>query len=269
MAVSCGFVRRATERTLDTQGLSESLSLLAGNHRWTWSADIRSVFERLSGFDPTRHPASQVAGLETAQLAALLDDEAFVADVTLHTAAVRELADAIPTSPEVAYFSPEFGITDVAPQYSGGLGILAGDHLKAASDLGVSLCARGPVLPRRVLPPGSVATVVSTSVSPPTTPPSSGCIDTGVMVDIPMARRTVTARVWRMDVGRVALVLLDTDVDDQRQGRSRHHRSALQRRPPPSHRAGAGARRRRQPGPRRPRAGTHRSATSTRATPGS
>jgi hypothetical protein len=82
----------------------------------------------LEGSDPGNHPASHVADLSASQLAALLDDEAFISDVTHHTAAVSELADAIPTAPEVAYFSPEFGITDVVPQYSGGLGILAGDH---------------------------------------------------------------------------------------------------------------------------------------------
>ena len=56
----------------------------------------------------------------------------------------------------VAYFSPEFGITAALPQYSGGLGILAGDHLKAASDLGVPLIGVGPALPARLLPPDPV-----------------------------------------------------------------------------------------------------------------
>ncbi|MEZ5245446.1 MAG: alpha-glucan family phosphorylase [Acidimicrobiales bacterium] len=197
---------------MDTHGLSESLSLLAANHRWTWSAEIRSVFERLPGFDVTRHPASLVADLQAAQLTALLDDETFVADVIDHTATVRALADAIPAAPEVAYFSPEFGITDVAPQYSGGLGILAGDHLKAASDLGVSLCAvglfyRGGFF-RQDLVDGRQRERFATY-----DPTEFGCVDTGATVDIPMGRRTVTARIWRMDVGRIALVLLDTDVD--------------------------------------------------------
>jgi starch phosphorylase len=197
---------------LDPHGLSESLSLLAGNHRWTWSDDIGSIFERLPGFGPDRHPASQVAGLTASELTALLDDEAFVSDVVHHTAVVSGLADAIPSAPEVAYFSPEFGIIDVVPQYSGGLGILAGDHLKAASDLGVSLCGvglfyRGGFF-RQDLRNGRQHERFSTY-----DPTDFGCTDTGAMVDIPMARRTVTARVWRMDVGRIALLLLDTDVD--------------------------------------------------------
>ena len=170
------------------------------------------MFERLPGYDPTRHPATQVAALDAADLASLLDDEPFVADVIHHTAAVQALADAVPVAPEVAYFSPEFGITDVAPQYSGGLGILAGDHLKAASDLGVSLCAvglfyRGGFF-RQDLRDGQQHERFATY-----DPTEFGCIDTGVMVDVPMGGRTVTARVWRMDVGRIALVLLDTDVD--------------------------------------------------------
>jgi starch phosphorylase len=197
---------------LDTHGLSESLTLLAGNHRWTWSHDIRSIFERLPGYDRASHPASHVADLSASQLAALLDDDALVSDVTHHTAAVSELAAAIPTAPEVAYFSPEFGISDVVPQYSGGLGILAGDHLKAASDLGVSLCGvglfyRGGFF-HQELRNGRQHERFATY-----DPTDFGCTNTGAMVDIPMAGRTVTARVWRMDVGRTALVLLDTDVD--------------------------------------------------------
>ena len=56
----------------------------------------------------------------------------------------------------VAYFSPEFGIAEALPQYSGGLGVLAGDHLKACSDLGVPLVGDRPLLPPRLLPPVAV-----------------------------------------------------------------------------------------------------------------
>jgi starch phosphorylase len=207
-----GFVREQLECILDTHDLSASLTLLAGNHCWTWSDDIGSIFERLPGSDPANHPASHVADLSASQLAALLDDEAFISDVTHHTAAVSELADAIPTAPEVAYFSPEFGITDVVPQYSGGLGILAGDHLKAASDLGVSLCGvglfyRGGFFLQDMRNGRQYERFATYD------PTDFACTDTGVTVDIPMAGRTVTARVWRLDVGRIALVLLDTDVD--------------------------------------------------------
>ena len=97
-----GFVREQLECILDTHDLSASLTLLAGNHCWTWSDDIGSIFERLPGSDPANHPASHVADLSASQLAALLDDEAFISDVTLHTAAVSELADWLHVGPPAA-----------------------------------------------------------------------------------------------------------------------------------------------------------------------
>ena len=60
----------------------------------------------------------------------------------------------LPDAPRaIAYFSPEFGVSEALPQYSGGLGVLAGDHLKAASDLGRADRRRRPLLPQRLLPP--------------------------------------------------------------------------------------------------------------------
>ncbi len=78
----------------------------------------------------------------------------------------------------IGYFSPEFGIAAALPQYSGGLGILAGDHLKSASDLGVPIIARRPVLPRRLLPPGDLARGLAAGELPgarPRRPPAHAC----------------------------------------------------------------------------------------------
>ena len=120
----------------------------------------------------------------------------------------------------IAYFSPEFGITEVLPQYSGGLGILAGDHLKSASDLGVPHRRRRPVLqdrllqavaqPRRLaagdLPgprPGRAAAVPAARARRHARPWSRSTCPAG---------RQLHAHVWRAQVGRVPLLLLDSDV---------------------------------------------------------
>ena len=130
------------------------LSQLVTNLRWSWHPETRDLFETL---DPALwqscggDPVKVLGEVSAERLAALAKDRKFV----------RRLQDAVDdlqeylTTPRwyqslgaeapasIAYFSAEFGITEVLPQYSGGLGILAGDHLKAASDLGVPLIGVG------------------------------------------------------------------------------------------------------------------------------
>ena len=119
------------------------------------------------------------------------------------------------------YFSPEFGITEVLPQYSGGLGILAGDHLKAASDLGapiigVGLLYRAGYFSQSLSREGWQQERYP-SLDPqglPITPlrDSSGNL-VRVTLDLP-EERTLHAQVWLASVGRVPLLLLDSDVED-------------------------------------------------------
>ena len=130
------------------------LSKLVTNLRWSWHPETRDLFETL---DPALwqscggDPVKVLGEVSAERLAALAKDRKFV----------RRLQDAVDdlqeylTTPRwyqslgseapatIAYFSAEFGVTEVLPNYSGGLGILAGDHLKAASDLGVPLIGLG------------------------------------------------------------------------------------------------------------------------------
>ena len=131
-----------------------ALRPLATNLHWTWDRETRQLFEQLdpagwqaSGHDPLRH----IADISPERWAELAADP----DIVAATAAASMRLDAAVNEPRwfqgrhdsplhlVAYFSPEFGISETLPQYSGGLGVLAGDHLKAASDLGVPLVAVG------------------------------------------------------------------------------------------------------------------------------
>ena len=141
------------------RGHSSPLGILASNLRWSWHPPTRDLF---AGLDPKRwkavrhDPVALLGAPRSERLAELAADPEFVARVhaaaadlapTARAALVPAVTRPRPATPArrraIAYFSPEFGITEVLPQYSGGLGILAGDHLKAASDLGVPIVGVG------------------------------------------------------------------------------------------------------------------------------
>ena len=137
----------------------EPIERIAANLRWAWDRQSAELFDRLDGSpdgqswrNSGQHPVDLVRRTSPGR-----GDELAAADhyVELVAAAAARLesattggswfgerADRSPLD-LVAYFSPEFGITEALPQYSGGLGVLAGDHLKASSDLGVPLVAVG------------------------------------------------------------------------------------------------------------------------------
>ena len=233
-------IRRFSVRTVLPAPIS-ALGELASNLRWSWHAPTHDLF---SGLDPQLwervrfDPVALLGALSSAQLAALAADPGFVARVEAlsgdlqryleqprwyQTYAQEQGEAGVPRS--IAYFSAEFGITAVLPQYSGGLGILAGDHLKAASDLGVPIVGVGlfyktgyfkqslsregwqqenyPVLDPDGLP---LALLREADGSP-----------AEVVVGLPGGRR-LAAHVWRAQVGRVPLLLLDSDVEANDEG---------------------------------------------------
>src|SRR5260370_840291 len=135
------------------------------NLRWSWHPP---TVELLSSIDPAAwaasggDPVAMLSSLRPGKLTELAADEDFrrlhgvMDDLRGYTREPRWYqsdagsagpgsGDGLPSA--IAYFSPEYGITEVLPQYSGGLGILAGDHLKSASDLGVPLVAVGLLYP--------------------------------------------------------------------------------------------------------------------------
>ncbi|MGZ4627621.1 alpha-glucan family phosphorylase [Oryzihumus sp.] len=228
-------IRRFSVRTVLPERIA-ALGDLASNLRWSWHPTTRDLFSEI---DPARwakvrkDPVRLLSALSADELEALAADEAFVARVD---AAAADLGRYV-TEPRwyqdwaasveggapraIAYFSPEFGITEVLPQYSGGLGILAGDHLKSASDLGVPIVGVGlfyktgyfkqslnldgwqqetyPVLD----PDGLPLSLLREADGTP-------CV---ITIDLP-GGRTLAAHVWKAQVGRVPLLLLDSDVQD-------------------------------------------------------
>jgi starch phosphorylase len=201
------------------------LSRLAGNLRWAWHRRSRDVFAwaggpawNESGGDPVR----MLGLLSRERLAELASDHSFLA--ALDTAE-RELDEYLtesrwfqthrPGSPlrRVAYFSPEFGISEALPQYSGGLGVLAGDHLKAASDLGVPVVGVGLFYRHGYFRQALSTDGWQQERYPDLDPWTMSVHLCEPTISIDLAGETAVARIWRADVGRVPLYLLDTDVD--------------------------------------------------------
>jgi starch phosphorylase len=164
----------------------------------------------LPGASVSRHPALTVAELTRRQLDQLASDEAFVARVNQELGDLGELMSRA-REPAIAYFSLEFGLTATLPLYAGGLGVLAGDHLKTSSDLGLPLVGVGLFYRR-----GVFQQVIDDNRQREeyrfAGPEDYGAQDTGIVVRIPLPGRDVAARVWRLDIGRTPLILLDTYV---------------------------------------------------------
>jgi glycogen phosphorylase len=224
-------IRRFTVRPVLPRPL-EPLGELVNNLRWCWHPETQDLFETVDpdlwkecGYDPVR----LLGAVSSRRLQQLAHDRKFLRLLELAHADLEEYLsgdrwyqgfdDSAPA--QIAYFSPEFGITSVLPQYSGGLGILAGDHLKTASDLGVPIIGVG-LLYRRgyfvqslsregwqlerypiVDPDGLPLTQLREPDGAPAT----------VAVGLPGGQR-MAARIWIAQVGRVPMLLLDSDHEE-------------------------------------------------------
>lgn len=196
---------------MDSASLKDALHRLAANHRWTWAHTCRELLFSLPGADSEVHPAHTVNQLSHGELEQLLEDDELMAKVNHELSALDELLSQW-SEPRIAYLSPEFGLTALIPQYAGGLGVLAGDHMKGASDLGLPIAGVGLLYRdgvfRQVIDEG-----LQEESYEAVDPKGIGASDSGVTVQVPLPGREVTARVWRIDVGRVPLILLDTNID--------------------------------------------------------
>ncbi len=205
------------------------LNELAGNLRWAWDRPTRELFRWA---DPEaweasgENPVELLGRLTTDRLAELADDEAFRAELARRQEDLREyltgdrwaqVEEVAP--PRVAYFSPEFGITHVMQTYSGGLGVLAGDHLKAASDLGLDLVGVGLLYRhgyfRQLLDSEGWQRESYPDLNPHGLPLTRLEVDGQPRkVMVRLADHHVACQIWRADVGRIPLLLLDTDLPE-------------------------------------------------------
>ncbi|MEM8712867.1 MAG: alpha-glucan family phosphorylase, partial [Planctomycetota bacterium] len=116
---------------------------------------------------------------------------------------------------KVAYFCSEFAIHESLQQYSGGLGVLAGDHVKSASDLGVPFVGVGLLYRHGYYIQELRADGTTRVLYPKVDFGDLPLVDTGKEIQCPLGGKTVRAKIWKQQVGRVALYLLDADIDGE------------------------------------------------------
>ncbi|MFJ9366672.1 alpha-glucan family phosphorylase [Nocardia sp. NPDC101769] len=222
-------LRRFTVRAHLPERLS-ALTELATNLRWSWHGPTQDVFAELDprlwvevGHDPVR----MLGEVPAARLDELAGDDGYVRRVDAAAADLQDYLDRPRWFQKqrrgprgIAYFSMEFGVTEVLPNYSGGLGILAGDHLKAASDLGLPLIGVGLLYRSGYFRQSLTADGWQAERYPALDPmglPLRLLTDGGapVLVHVAMPEgRVLRARVWIAQVGRIPLLLLDSDIAD-------------------------------------------------------
>ncbi|HEV7998919.1 MAG TPA: alpha-glucan family phosphorylase, partial [Planctomycetaceae bacterium] len=222
------------------QSVQEKLAKLASNYWWSWQPEVTTIFREIA---PVRW--SQLAHNPVALLKELTPDqvEQRCREEVLHSrinGAYRrwlEYMESVETwgsthagilgQRPAAYFSAEFGIHESLPIYSGGLGVLAGDHLKSASDLGIPLVGVGLLyvegyFSQRIDENGwqqeSYTEIDTANLS---TFPALGPDGKPVVVSVTTRSGKIFARVWRVNVGRIALFLLDTNIP-QNKDEDRH-----------------------------------------------
>jgi starch phosphorylase len=210
------------------------LQELAYNLRWTWDRDSIDLFQRLDrdGWHTSYHnPVRMLGSISQEHLQAAVEDPAFIAHYQRVCTAFDAYMKADDTwfsrhygklkrKPLIAYFSTEFGITESLQNYSGGLGVLSGDHLKSASDLGIPLIGAGLLYQegyfRQYLnadgyqqeryPINDYANLPLTLMRDASGNP--------VRISVPLPGRELYAVIYRVQVGRVPLYLLDANIPE-------------------------------------------------------
>jgi glycogen phosphorylase len=216
--------------------LPESLTRLVElthNLRWAWDSETVSLFRRLSPelWEKTgRNPVRMLGLLSQKRLEMLENDPAFMAHYQRVCDDFDDYMAARDTwygqnygqleKPIIAYFSMEFGLTECLQNYSGGLGILSGDHLKSASDLGLPLIGMGLIYQEGYFQQYLNADGYQQESYPvndfSTLPVTLQHDSEGnpLKISVPMPGRELYAQIWKVQVGRVPLYLLDTNVPD-------------------------------------------------------
>jgi glycogen phosphorylase len=202
----------------------QRMSEIALNLHWSWNHALRSLFRRL---DPViwkasnHNPIVMLGRVSQATLERAAADPRYLALYRRACETHDAYLAASPTAPSgmlVAYFSMEYGLLDCMPIYSGGLGVLSGDHLKASSDAslpltGVGLLYQNGYFSQSIDPDGwqkertPVNDFYALPVSPVLRADSSE-----MLVSVMLAGTQVFLKVWRIDVGRVKLYLLDSNI---------------------------------------------------------
>jgi len=205
------------------------LETLSHNLWWCWNADATNLFRRIdsdvwktAGYNPIK----LLENIPQARLESLAEDSAFISHMKCVESNFKKNCmnnRCEPKSQSIAYFSLEYGINENVRIYSGGLGALAGDHLKAASDMGVPLVAIGLMyrqgyfeqyldsdgMQQERYPENEVQNM-----------PLDKQLDKDgneIIVTVPLPEGQMKAVIWRLNLGRIPLFLLDTNIPENGQ----------------------------------------------------
>lgn len=207
----------------------QALERLSWNYWWSWSSDGAGVYRDLDAelWDECEHnPRMLLSRVSEYRLAEMATDPVYVARIRklagqfdqYMSDSKRPSTSTITGEHPVGYFCAEYGVHNSLPLYSGGLGVLAGDHLKSASDLHLPLVAIGLLYHygyfRQRLNAMGWQEELYGETDPEQLPLHSVKSPDGtpLLVEVSIRERAVRAQVWRADIGRVPLYLLDTNI---------------------------------------------------------
>ena len=221
----------------------EALAELALDLRWTWSHEADALWERIDveAWKRTRNPWTILQDISHERLRALAADNAFVGEVERLAAARQAYREALSwflsthgaaALSGVAYFSMEFGLGEGLPLYAGGLGILAGDFLKTASDLGIPVIGIGLLYQegyfRQLIDAAGTQHEAYPYNDPGSSPiqPARDADGSWLHIRLDLPGRAVALRVWQALVGRCGFIC-SSQRSVQQCRRPRHHRQAV------------------------------------------
>lgn len=202
-----------------------ALRKIANNLWWTWNPEAVELFEMidLSLWEKYQHnPIAILESLSVLQLKKLERNQKFIEKLKgVNTKFEDYMSKVSEKKPDtIAYFSMEFGLHESLKIYSGGLGILAGDYLKQASDSNENIIGIGLIYRYGYFTQGlslfgdQIVKYEPQKFSFLPLAPVRDSFDNWIIITLPLPGRTLHAKVWRVDVGRVPLYLLDTDIDE-------------------------------------------------------
>src|SRR5271165_227355 len=208
--------------------LSDALGELALDLRWTWSHEADVFWQRVDpeAWRRTQNPWTILQDISAERLQALSADRSFVAELERLTRARQDYLETpgwftsthgTAALSGIAYFSMEFGLGEALPLYAGGLGILAGDFLKTASDLGIPVIGVGLLYQegyfRQIIDAAGAQHEAYPFNDPGSLPiePVPGPDGAWLRIALDLPGRPVSFRVWQARVGRVRLYLLDAN----------------------------------------------------------
>lgn len=198
------------------------LDELAHNMWWVWNYEAQELWKSLDEklFEEVKHnPVLLLERLSYDRKEAIVKDHAIMSRVKSVYKKFREYMDVEPdhSRPSVAYFCMEYGLSHVLKIYSGGLGMLAGDYLKEASDSNVDMCAVGFLyrygyfIQSLNMDGQQIAKYEAQNFESLPIERENDADGNPIVVDVPYMNYQVHAYVWRVNVGRIKLYLLDTD----------------------------------------------------------